>query len=535
MKDIVKRRTTLPSKMSIVSKIKNKLRIRSSSVKRLQQPKKKEAKKKENLQAAQVNTTEKDAEKSEPQKKEDLTATQKRQDQDMEIDEHTKSDEKDAEMISLSDEEPGREHDSSKSEQSEAEASKEGDSAKSEDSEPEFTKEDDSTKPEQNDGEVNKEEDSRKSEQNDDSTKTQKSTQAKESEVQENKETEVRNEGQQDQMNEPKEEDNTKATNIAEKTAIDTAAASQMSEQVTESEALKMLENSEAVEEKLDEKCKIHQLTGGLKRMSVDAQGGSKSKARKADFDESENLLLDTGEDELLDDDASFVDEKLLDYHSEDNKGNDDESSSGASRSYLDLGGEGTYSTDEQDLGNDDTEIPEQENTAEVRQSVSQKGQALIESQQEVQRQTPKNGAAFAAHCFLPQGAFQNEPNEAVRIQTLIQPPGTNVKMQQVMKGRLPSTSSVSSDSHTVVVAQSGRPEVGGMALQLTQIMANVMESRLSAPSQRTSQMKTKSKLVPSQQKTFPPTERPSVLSPKGPECGSYGCKWSHKSATENS
>ena len=95
-----------------------------------------------------------------------------------------------------------------------------------------------------------------------------------------------------------------------------------------------------------DEQFKISNITGGLKRMSVEVQGESKAKAMKIEVDDRESLLLGGDNDMFNDDDYSESDEKLLD-DGENLKLDENTSSSGSSTSFKRLEGEGNYSSEE--------------------------------------------------------------------------------------------------------------------------------------------------------------------------------------------
>ena len=80
--------------------------------------------------------------------------------------------------------------------------------------------------------------------------------------------------------------------------------------------------------------------------MSVEVQGGSKAKAMKIEVDDHESLLLGGDNEMFNDDDYSESDEKLLD-DGENLKLDENTSSSGSSRSFKGLEGEGDYSSEE--------------------------------------------------------------------------------------------------------------------------------------------------------------------------------------------
>ena len=76
-------------------------------------------------------------------------------------------------------------------------------------------------------------------------------------------------------------------------------------------------------------------------------------------------------------------------------------------------------------------------------------------------------------------------------MQSLIQPPGTNAFMQQVMKSRLPSTSSVSLDSQVATTTKGTQQNSSAaMGSQPSEKIERVMESHLTRPIQSHQQEK---------------------------------------------
>ena len=92
----------------------------------------------------------------------------------------------------------------------------------------------------------------------------------------------------------------------------------------------------------------------------------------------------------------------------------------------------------------------------------------------------------------MPPGVFSNDNEDpAAHMQSLIQPPGTNAFMQQVMKSRLPSTSSVSSDSQVATTAKGTQQNnSAAMGSQPSDKIERVMESHLTRPIQSHQQEK---------------------------------------------
>ena len=230
---------------------------------------------------------------------------------------------------------------------------------------------------------------------------------------------------------------------------------SEMSEQVTASEAMLLLcssdtkkqsqivqsevsvmEQKSVMQKESDGEAEqniIRNITGRLKRMSVEVPGGPKTKVKKTDADDHESLLL--GEtNELLDELDTDDDDKLLDDgHAESGK-IDDKSSSPSSINYEQVEGEGSYSSEEE-CGADQFP-PEVDNIFEPELSKGAPNQAEAH-----------NSSEYVGHsCFAVPGVFHcHDEEQPAPMQTLIQPPGTNSFMQEVMKSRLPSTSSVAS------------------------------------------------------------------------------------------
>ena len=290
------------------------------------------------------------------------------------------------------------------------------------------------------------------------------------------------------------------------------ATTSQMSEQITESEAILLLCSTETEKEAIekqseavdsppeitdmeiqqnsvmqnenkqsqpdDEQYKIKNRTGGLKRMSVEVQGRSKAKAIKTEADDPESSLFGGDNDMLDDDDYSEDDDKLLE-DGENLKVDENTSSSGSSRSFKALEGEGSYSSKEDgntdDLQPMETIPPETENPFE--DEVSEVGG---------QESGPQNNVAYGgSHCFALPGVFNNDNEDpAACMQSLIQPLGTNTFMQQVMKSRLLSTLSVSSDSQVATTAKGTKQQSAAMASQPSVKIEKVMESHLTRPIQ---------------------------------------------------
>ena len=233
-----------------------------------------------------------------------------------------------------------------------------------------------------------------------------------------------------------------------------------------------------------DEQFKIRNITGGLKRMSVEVQGGSKAKAMKIEADDHESLLL-SGDNEMLDDDDySECDEKLLD--GDNLKLDENTSSSGSSRSFKALEGEGSYSSEE-DVATGDLQQTETIHSGTEHDFDNQVSQ--VGGQESVQQ----NNVAYAAgQCFALPGVFSNDNEDpAAHMQSLIQPLGTNPFMQQVMKSRLPSTSSVSSDSQVATTAKGTKQNnSAAMASQPSDKIERVMESCFTRPIQSQQQQK---------------------------------------------
>ena len=188
-----------------------------------------------------------------------------------------------------------------------------------------------------------------------------------------------------------------------------------MSEQVTASEAMLLLcssdtkkqsqivqsevsvmEQKSVMQKESDGEAEqniIRNITGGLKRMSVEVPGGPKTKVKKTDADDHESLLL--GEtNELLDELDTDDDDKLLDDgHAESGK-IDDKSSSPSSINYEQVEGEGSYSSEE-DCGADQFP-PEVDNIFEPELSKGAPNQAEAH-----------NSSEYVGHsCFAVPGVF---------------------------------------------------------------------------------------------------------------------------------
>ena len=306
-------------------------------------------------------------------------------------------------------------------------------------------------------------------------------------------------------------EDNEDANLMKEHTTSE-ASTSQMSEQITESEAIRLLCNTEMKKEVIekqseavdslpeitdmeiqhnsvmenengqsqpdDEQYKIKNITGGVKRMSVEVQGGSKAKAIKTEADDHESLLLGGDNDILDDDDYSEDDDKLLD-DGENLKEDENTSSSGSSRSFKAIEGEGSYSSEED--GNTDDLQPTETIPAETENPFEDEDSEVGDQKSGPQNNVPYGGS----HCFALPGVFDNDNEDpAARMQSFIQPPGTNMFMQQVIKSRLPSTSSVSSDSQVATTAKGTKQQSAAMASQPSVKIEKVMESCLTRPIQ---------------------------------------------------
>ena len=184
----------------------------------------------------------------------------------------------------------------------------------------------------------------------------------------------------------------------------------------------------------------------------------------------------------MSEDDDGDIDDRLLD--STEQLKIHDESSSGASRSYLGLEGEGSYS----DEGVDGQEGVLFQGTGKC-QDLQQPAENEVfqqDSFQQSQQQAEPGVLNFSAlrqpaQCFgvpsFQQLADGNE-DSAVRMQSVIQPPGTNPDMQKVMRSRLASDKTTSSVSSEKDVQQDKLPM---LPPGNDEKMAMVMESRLQA------------------------------------------------------